>query len=270
MTKKAMVSVLLVAGLLFGGVGLSAAQRGEHGGRGRGHHGPGMGGRGHLFSEEAMERRLNRLTERLSLDEHQVTLVREILGDARTRAMAIRDGGEAGPARREQFRALMDDVHGRIDAVLNEAQRAELATLRGELRERFGRRGEHGPLSAEGMERRLERLTERLSLDASQVTAVRAVLEDARTRAASLRGSTERGPARREQMHALMEETAGRIEALLTDAQRTEFATIRAEMRARHDARREAREERGERGEGRGRREGRGRGAGRGASPEGI
>lgn len=139
MTKKTVLSVLMVAGLLFGGAGLAAAQRGD--GAGRGHHGHHRG-RGHFFSEEAMERRLTHMTERLSLDAHQVGLVREILADARTRAMALRESTERGPARREQLRALMEETSGRIDAVLNETQRTEFAEMRGEMRARHAARRE--------------------------------------------------------------------------------------------------------------------------------
>lgn len=157
MTKKTVLSVLMVAGLLFGGAGLAAAQRGDGAGRGHGHHGPGMRGRGHFFSEEAMERRLTRMTERLSLDAHQVTLVQGILADARTRAVALRESTERGPARREAFHALMEETSGRIDAVLNETQRAEFAEMRSDMRARHAAR----------RERREERREERRGRGAS-------------------------------------------------------------------------------------------------------
>lgn len=130
MTKNLLVSMSLVVGLLIG-----AAEAGAQ--RGRGHDGPG------LLDEGAVERRLTRLTERLALDEHQVTLVREILNDARAQGLALRGGAERGPERRARFRALMEATAGRIDAVLNDAQRVEFAALREEMRARRAARRAH-------------------------------------------------------------------------------------------------------------------------------
>lgn len=119
------------------------AERGRSHGRGRGHgrgpHGPGAGhGR---FSVEAMEHRLERLTLELSLDEHQVVLVREIFTAARDEASAVRDLPR-GEARRDARRAFMESVATRIDAILTDAQRETFARLRAEHRERRDERRE--------------------------------------------------------------------------------------------------------------------------------
>jgi len=96
------------------------------------------------FSPEHMERRITHMTERLSLDAHQVTMLREILTSARTQAETIRTG-TPGPERRVQFHALMQSTHGRIDAILNDTQRAQFAALRSQMREHGrGRRGHRG------------------------------------------------------------------------------------------------------------------------------
>jgi hypothetical protein len=128
-------------------------------------------------------------------------------------------------------------------------------------------RGHRGPaLLEEGaVERRMARLTERLELDEHQVVRVRAILEEARSEALALRDASEPGPERRARFVTLMEETAARIDAELNEAQRIEFASMRAELRARREARRARR----------GGREGRGLGRLRGAhergdAPDGI
>lgn len=114
-----------------------SASSGEHG-RGHGHGRHGHHGRGHgpgRFSPEAMEHRLERLTVELSLDEHQVTLVREIFAAARTEAQALR-ALPRGDARRDAGRALFESVAERIDAVLTDTQREAFARLRAEHSER--------------------------------------------------------------------------------------------------------------------------------------
>jgi protein CpxP len=140
--KKPLVSLMMIAALSLGAlslaVGTASAQDAAPEGRGgRGHHGPhgGRGRHGGPFSPEAIEHRLTRLTERLSLDAHQVTLVREILTSARAEAETLR-AGERGPERRAAFRALMESTATRIDAVLNETQRVQFAELRAHMHER--------------------------------------------------------------------------------------------------------------------------------------
>ncbi len=89
------------------------------------------------FSPEAMERRLAHLTERLALDAHQVTSVRQILEATRAQAEALRTTGTPGPERRQQFRALLESSREQIDAVLSEPQRAQFAAMIAERRARI-------------------------------------------------------------------------------------------------------------------------------------
>jgi hypothetical protein len=138
--KKSLIAILVLSSLSLASLAL-AQEAGPAPGDcrgGRGHH-------GRHFSPEAMERRLSHLTERLSLDEHQVTLVREIFASARTEAEALRTApgmAERSPERRAAFRALMESVGTRIDAVLNETQRAQFAAMRAERRARHSARRE--------------------------------------------------------------------------------------------------------------------------------
>lgn len=154
--KKTLTSMLVIAalsltaGLAFAqdaGGDRSAECRGRHG---RGHgHGP--------MSAEGMERRITHMTERLSLDAHQVTLVREIFTAARTEGEALR-AAERSPERRAQFQALHQRVEAQIDAILTDAQRTTLAAMRASRHERMearrARRGERGEGAREGGARR--------------------------------------------------------------------------------------------------------------------
>ncbi len=128
---------------------------------------------------------------------------------------------------------------------------------RGDCPGHHGRGRGHGPMSAEGMERRIAHMTERLSLDAHQVTLVREILTAARTEGEALRAA-ERSPERRAQFQALHARVEAQIDAILTDAQRTTLAAMRAERHERMEARRARRGERGEGARGEGARGGRG------------
>jgi len=151
--KKTLTSMLVIAALSLT-AGLAFAQdtgaehRAERGAEcrgGRHGHGP--------MSAERMERRITHMTERLSLDAHQVTLVREIFTAARTEGEAMR-ASERSPERRAQFQALMQRVETQIDAILNDAQRTTLAAMRATRREhmeaRRARRGEGAPRGERG------------------------------------------------------------------------------------------------------------------------
>lgn len=139
-TLLVLTSLALGAGTAFAQETGGAPDRGAECHHGRG----GRMGRG--FTAEGMERRITHMTARLSLDTHQVALVREIFTSARTQAEALR--AQAPSAERHAaFEALRTATEGRIDAILNDTQRAQLATMRAErqahMREHGGGRGHH-------------------------------------------------------------------------------------------------------------------------------
>jgi Spy/CpxP family protein refolding chaperone len=95
------------------------------------------------------------------------------------------------------------------------------------------------------LERRLQHLTQKLGLDARQVSRIRAIFQDSAQRRQAVRtlprGSDQRQRARED----LRTWTRARIRTVLTPAQQTTFDQLRAERRRQHQ-------------DGRGRRRGRG------------
>ncbi len=126
----------------------TTAREGRRGGDGhyrRGHH--------------RRARRALRALRELDLSDNQRAQVRAILETSRERAEELRSAGP-GPETREQLHALRQETRALIHEVLTPAQRTELAQKR-----------------AEHLNRRLERMTERLSLSPAQAQEIRGILE---------------------------------------------------------------------------------------------
>jgi Spy/CpxP family protein refolding chaperone len=86
-------------------------------------------GKNHPFgkpprTKHEIERRIERLTEKLSLSQEQQQKIRAILEDAVTRAFPEEE------ARMEKARAIMEEARQKIDAVLTEEQRAQMEKAR--------------------------------------------------------------------------------------------------------------------------------------------
>lgn len=114
--------------------------------------------------QDRLERRVAQLTRRLSLSASQAAQIRRILEEERTQLQALRPSrGEARPrgqARPEgqarprngerrqpspEVAALRQRTQQRVEAVLNDSQRAEYRELRQELESRRGEgRGQRG------------------------------------------------------------------------------------------------------------------------------
>lgn len=96
---------------------------------------------------EMFERRMTRLTERLSLSATQAQQVRGILSHANTQRRALFEQSrldETDP--RPALEALRTRTQAQLGSVLSPEQ---MSTL-GELREQHGRRGHHGPRGQRG------------------------------------------------------------------------------------------------------------------------
>jgi len=89
-----------------------------------------------------VEHRLQRMTERLALNEQQVAQVRAILVETHAQAQELRAQGPATPEAREAHRALREQTHERIGAILTPEQRATFDQFPAEPG--FGRRGGRG------------------------------------------------------------------------------------------------------------------------------
>lgn len=83
-------------------------------------------GRGH-----DPEKRIEHLREALDLTDEQVAQVRTIFSESEERRRALRESRD-----REGMRALHEEIHGRVAAVLDETQREKFESLKREHRER--------------------------------------------------------------------------------------------------------------------------------------
>jgi Spy/CpxP family protein refolding chaperone len=73
------------------------------------------------------EKRIEKVREALDLTDDQVVQVRAIFAEQGEKMRALRQGDD-----REGFRALHEETHARLAAVLDDEQRAKLAALREE------------------------------------------------------------------------------------------------------------------------------------------
>ena len=188
------------------GEGRGTARRGDRGHRRRGRrHGP-------------------RATLRqLDLTENQQAQVRAIMETARDRRREIARAGRSD-ATRAQLRALRQETRTLIEDVLTPAQKRKAAELRAAHR-------------AERLERKMSRMTERLSLSESQTQRVRSIFEAAQTRRQALRASNTAHEQKRAQMQALREQTLQRVRAVLSAEQQAQFDELQSRREARRGRR---------------------------------
>ena len=214
-----------LAGGLAAAVGLAApisasAQGGDAEiSESRGHHHRGRRARHH--------RRGPRMAAELNLSDAQRAQLREAREAARPRMEAARESGD-----REAMRALHREMREQFRAVLTPEQRERAQALRAEHAQRR-------------VPRRVEGMTERLSLTERQQQQVRGILQGAAQQRRALREQARLDGTRpREAMQALRERTHQQVQSVLTAEQQARAAELRAERA----------ERRGERGERRGRR----------------
>jgi Spy/CpxP family protein refolding chaperone len=87
----------------------------------------GLHERHHGHGGQDPEKRIERLREALDLTDEQVTQVRGIFTEHDARKRELKENED-----RDGLRALRDEIHDRLAAVLTEPQREKLATLRRE------------------------------------------------------------------------------------------------------------------------------------------
>lgn len=91
-----------------------------------------------------MNKRLEKMTKQLSLDEAQVTSIREIFEDAQTQKKAIKDSDAPRKEKKEQFKALRDQVKTQVLGVLNEEQAEKFNQFMEKRSKRRGKRDKRG------------------------------------------------------------------------------------------------------------------------------
>lgn len=161
---------------------------------------------------------MRRMAAELELTDAQREQIREIFQEARgqrgERARGERARGERGAMRRQ--------IHERIQAVLTPEQRQRAQELRAE-------RGQ------QRLDRRIERMTERLALTERQQQQVRSIMQNAHMQGRILREQGADDPASaREATRGLRERTQAAIRSVLNAEQQSQLD----EMRARRGERR--------------------------------
>ena len=178
-------------------------------------------------SPARMERHIERMAERLALEDDQIDLVRPILEGSRARARAIRAG--SADDRRDALDALRSETDARLAEVLTPAQMEQLTAMRESRRERRSERAEE----------RFDTLAERLELADSQIDPVRKILAASRANGRAFfdalrEESLERDEMRaraRDKMAVIRSETDAQLAGILTPAQMEALAEIHAEKR---------------------------------------
>ena len=141
-------------------------------------------------SPARMERHIERMAERLALEEDQIDLVRPILEGSRARARAIRAG--SADDRRDALDALRSETDARLAEVLTPAQMEQLTAMRESRRERRSERAEE----------RFDTLAERLELADSQIDPVRKILAASRANGRAFFGALREENLERDEMRA--------------------------------------------------------------------
>ena len=192
-------------------------------------------------SPARMERHIERMAERLALEDDQIDLIRAILQDSRAQARAIHEG--TADDRRSAMEALRAETDARLAEVLTPAQMEEMFATRENRREMRGER------RRERAEDRFVALAERLELADSQVEPVREILASSRAEGRAIfetlrEEDLERDEMRaraQEQMAAIRAETEAQLAGVLTPAQMETLAEVHAEMRDERPRRRRMR-----------------------------
>lgn len=97
-------------------------------------------GRGH-----DPEKRIEHLREALDLTDEQVAQVRTIFSESEERRRALRESRD-----HEGMRALHEEIHERVAAILDETQREKFESFKSEHRARHGDHGARNHVGREG------------------------------------------------------------------------------------------------------------------------
>lgn len=178
--------------------------------------------------------------EKLGLTDQQAEQLQAVMQEFRERARALREkSGQNGPTpeMQEEFKKLREDRDARVKAILTPEQLERFQQMVAQ------RGGEHGGGQAGGMgggqaaSNPGTMLKEKLGLTDAQAERLRAVIQEFRERAQSLRAKAqgqEPDPALREEYEKLRQERDTRLKAILTAEQFAQFQQMMGE-RARHE-----------------------------------
>jgi len=132
--RKFIQSSVVILTLAIAGAAAGHAQAGQR----QRHSGQSQGRKANPESEVKM------LTKRLNLSAEQAAQIEPILADRQARMHALKPAEGSQPdfkALRQQHKAIMQDTHAKLNAILTPEQQQELE----KLREHRGERGPRGP-----------------------------------------------------------------------------------------------------------------------------
>lgn len=251
--KTKLGALILSLSMVAGGVGLGASAFAQQvdgpeaapvkqaeGKRGmRGKHGR-HGKRGPLTAEQRearLNKRMARLTEKLSLTPAQAPKVRQVLVDAQTERAALRkslegQGREARKAARPQMKALHQKTEAKLGAILTADQLATYQAMKAER----GKRGKHGKHGMRGHGKRagLQHMSRELNLSEAQQAQLKEVFTAQRAqRRTILQSANGDRAAARPQLKALRQDTQAKLQQILNAEQLQKLQQLR-EQRKQH------------------------------------
>ena len=143
--KHFLTSSIVVLSLSLGGAMVASAQSAEPS-QGQAPQAQGTDAPHHHGHKRSPEHETKMLTKKLGLSPDQAAQVEPILADRQTRMEALHENTSIDQqAKHEQMRAIMMDTKGKLDAVLNDQQKAQMQQMMEQRREKHQ---EHGAPAA--------------------------------------------------------------------------------------------------------------------------
>lgn len=186
--------------------------------------GPGKGP--HNGDRFDVEKKVEKMTERLELDEQQAAKIRTIMKRSKADIDAVRASDEERSEKRKEMRAIRESTRAEVEAVLTPAQldkarehRATMKKRHQKMRKRHGARGMRG-------------LKKKLDLSDDQVAQIREVRKEAKSDMRAIVKDDFDGDraAAADKLRERREQMVSDIEGLLTPDQVTRFAELRQKM----------------------------------------
>ena len=177
-----------------------------------------------------------KLAAKLNLSSAQQAQIQTISSRARADAQAVKSNTNlSAEQKRAQLRAIHTNAREAISSVLTPAQREQLQQMRKEGRGKRGaKRGGNGV-----------KFSQKLGLSLSQQTQIKSIRQRAQTDIQAVRSNTNLSKEdKRAQLKSIHNNVQDAISAILTPAQRDQWAAMKAEHKANRGERKANRQDR--------------------------
>lgn len=222
------ISLALFATSIVFGTGVTAFAGPGHGHGGKFHKLAEMTEEEKLeFLEDRLDKRVDKMQQKLDLDARQTAKVRQILADAQTRSLEIWETRQDADKKelRSQFKEIRKQSRAEIDALLTPVQKVKADQWKAE------RKKKRATWAKKGKKKMVERLDAELDLSDDQAAQVRSILDAKHDKLKKLKGGEvddKRAAARQ-----IRQETRTEIEAILDADQKAKYAALREKMKER-------------------------------------